>query len=294
MNELYFYRNLINKPSISLIKRSLPVSKPNKDGQSTYYRRIVDRIKEKQQGTRGLQPSDILCKQCRKVISSEWNPTDKKWQFINYNNETKCCSRCDHINDIRINTEKYLKKAGVPIKYLACSFANFQVYRGNRSNVDFCYNYTLKEYFDKGLYLYGPCGTGKTHLAVSILRENILKGNQGLFTSMPDLFLKIRRAFSNGANKHETEEYYLKEYATHPFLVLDDFGIEKTTEWNRQIVNYIISERDNNLSPVIITTNLSLMEIAQKIDERTASRLADMTDVIYFNGTDYRKRKNNE
>jgi len=68
-------------------------------------------------------------------------------------------------------------------------------------------------------------------------------------------------------------------------------GVEKTTEWARQTLDYIIYERDNNLKPMVITSNLSLDEIAEKIDGRISSRLAGMGKVIQLKGSDYRLRR---
>ena len=45
------------------------------------------------------------------------------------------------------------------------------------------------------------------------------------------------------------------------------------------------------LSGVIISSNLSLDEIGQKIDDRTASRIVEMCEVIKLDGADRRMQK---
>jgi len=126
-------------------------------------------------------------------------------------------------------------------------------------------------------------------MAVAITRELLLQGRQVAFTSVPRLLFEIRKSFRSSSE--ETEEYYISRYTSYEYLVLDDFGVEKTSEWARQTLDYIIYERDNNLKPMVITSNLSLDEIAEKIDGRISSRLAGMGKVIQLKGTDYRLRR---
>ena len=126
-------------------------------------------------------------------------------------------------------------------------------------------------------------------MAVAITRELLLQERQVVFTSVPRLLFEIWKSFRSSSE--ETEEYYITRYTSYEYLVLDDFGIEKTTEWARQTLDYIIYERDNNLKPMVITSNLSLDEIAEKIDGRISPRLAGMGKVIQFKGSDYRLRR---
>jgi DNA replication protein DnaC len=69
---------------------------------------------------------------------------------------------------------------------------------------------------------------------------------------------------------------------------LDDLGVEKPTEWVRKTLSYVIYERDNMFKPTIITSNLSLDEIAGQVDQRTASRIAGMGRVMRVQGPDWR------
>lgn len=287
MNEIYLHRKFIKKTHDSHITPFLQVC-PNKPNNGSMFSAIADRIIKKQQKFQSPPLENTQCIQCNRIISSERNVSTGKWYYPDFNEKTKLCRACEHLNLIKRNPEKFLQAAGVPLKYLKSTFNNFEITSINKYNFEVCKKYTLQDKWNKGLFLYGTVGTGKTHLAVSILRELILKGKQGIFTSVPELLFKIRRAFQLNEPQTKTEEYYLKEYAECQFLILDDFGIEKTTEWNRQALDYIICERDNHLRPLILTTNLSLTEISQKIDIRIASRLAGMGQVLCFRGNDYR------
>jgi DNA replication protein DnaC len=192
------------------------------------------------------------------------------------------------LKHIRTNIEEYLRQAGVPPKYVPCSFENFKTGRSFEKAFNLCQGYVGDP--SSSLFIYGSYGTGKTHMAVAIARELLLQGRKVVFTSVPRLLFEIRKAFQE--DTRETEAVYVEKYSSCEFLVLDDFGLEKATEWARQTMDYIIYQRDNLLKPVVITSNLSLDEIARKIDGRIASRIAGMGRIIQFNGPDFRlKRK---
>jgi DNA replication protein DnaC len=192
------------------------------------------------------------------------------------------------LKHISTNIEDYLGQAGVPPKYIPCSFDNFKTGRSFEKAFNLCKDYAGDP--SSSLFIYGSYGTGKTHMAVAIARELLLQGRKVVFTSVPRLLFEIRKAFQE--DTRETEAVYVEKYSSCEFLVLDDFGLEKATEWARQTMDYIIYQRDNLLKPVVITSNLSLDEIARKIDGRIASRIAGMGKIVQFNGPDFRlKRK---
>jgi DNA replication protein DnaC len=194
------------------------------------------------------------------------------------------CKSCRKLMHIRENITEYLEKSGIPPKYFKCSFDTFKA----TNDLSHCYR-ICKEYIAEpvcNLFLYGGYGTGKTHLAVAVARELLLKGKMVLFTSVSRLLFEIRKTFRQGSD--DMEASYLERYSSCPFLILDDFGLEKNSEWSRQTLDYIIYERDNHLRPTVITSNLSLDELTEKMGGRISSRLVGMGKIVLFKGKDYR------
>jgi DNA replication protein DnaC len=148
--------------------------------------------------------------------------------------------------------------------------------------------------------LIGKTGCGKTHMAVSIARELVKRSLpiRCLFITAPELLLEIRSKFNNNSSSADawdhdyckTEEDVIDKYSNCGLLILDDLGAEKSTDFAIQSLYLIIDRRNRELRPTIVTTNLSLEEIEEKIDARMASRLADMK-VIKINMPDYRKKR---
>ena len=67
-----------------------------------------------------------------------------------------------------------------------------------------------------------------------------------------------------------------------PFLAFDDLAATRLTAWGAGEVAGLIARRHGEDLPTLITSNLSLEEIASALDARTASRLAEDRQVFAF------------
>ncbi|OPL12133.1 MAG: hypothetical protein AVO38_03635 [delta proteobacterium ML8_D] len=253
------------------------------------FQKILFEIKKRQQMMSASKPEDARCLQCGHRFSPVWDQVDGCWEFPEIA-DTGICRQCGKLNHIRQNIEKCMQNAGVPPKYQNCTFENFHLTEENYPGMIKCKNYVRDHSSDRqGLYIFGACGTGKTHLASAVAREIILTGRQVVFTCVPRLCLEIRKAFDKDSKI--TEQSAVSAFISCEYLVLDDLGVEKPTEWVKKTLSYIIYERDNMFKPTIITSNLSLDDIASHIDRRTASRIAGMSRVIRLQGPDWRLKK---
>lgn len=156
----------------------------------------------------------------------------------------------------------------------------------------------------EGLYLTGPVGTGKTHMAWSALAawcgasdikphhggidrsydtwtEDREYGPSVIFTRMTDLLDDLRPG--------DDSRKRIRHCQDASMLVLDDMGAEKASEWTQERIYSIVDERYVHQLPLIVTSNLPPKELAGQTGERTASRLAEMCVVVPITGTDRRK-----
>lgn len=179
-----------------------------------------------------------------------------------------------------------LSYCGVDRKYQACRFENFQ--GGERLKG------ALRQLLASGesIVLCGNTGSGKTHLSVAMLAEWLRTKNttDALFVTLPDMLLEIRDSFSDKSPR--TEKELVDLYASRLFLVLDDLGAEKPTEFTVATLSLILDRRIRQERQTIITTNLTIDEIEDYTNARIASRISEMKNVT-VNMPDWRKRRGN-
>jgi DNA replication protein DnaC len=136
----------------------------------------------------------------------------------------------------------------------------------------------------ESLLLWGAFGTGKTALAVGLVRERIDRGERAYFTTSPKLLDRIKATYSGDG----AEDEILTLIKTVPFLVLDDLGAERVTDWVEEKLFTIINERHDEMRVTVFTTNLSPAELGAHIGERTAWRVMEMCDVLKIDGANLR------
>jgi DNA replication protein DnaC len=152
----------------------------------------------------------------------------------------------------------------------------------------------IKDCFEKlkdtrqGLYLYGSVGCGKTHIAYELVKATIMTlREKHLFWNVSELLREIRKDYDR--KEKQCLEEKLMEF--EGVLFLDDLGSEKISEWVEEVFYLIINKRYNDMRPTIYTSNLSLGEIADRVGDRIASRIAGSCSVIKIEGGDRRLNK---
>lgn len=180
---------------------------------------------------------------------------------------------------------KVISESRIPPAYINKDFENFEVGQ-NKRVLERIYEYIRNKEYERGLglVLVGSCGVGKTHLAVAILKEIAKNSNKSvMFLFVPDFLDEIRKSYE------KLEDDDCLRYAKDTFfIVLDDLGTEKITEWSKEKVLQIINYRVNNLLPFLITTNFSGDALKERVGERTYSRIMGACDVLLLQGKDKR------
>ncbi|HQM80522.1 MAG TPA: ATP-binding protein [Syntrophorhabdaceae bacterium] len=180
--------------------------------------------------------------------------------------------------------EIVLESAGVPKRFLKCSFENFQ---GNERIVGICKNHSI----DQGLYLFGDVGRGKTHLIAAMLREFVRLGyHEFLFVSSVKLLNDLAGAAFRHDERDGDESEIINRCLNAGILVLDDLGKGGFSNWAITKLFLIIDQRYSAERPTIVTSNFDLEGIQDRLGEPIASRLAE-SRIIHITGSDYRKRR---
>jgi DNA replication protein DnaC len=224
------------------------------------------------------------------------------------------CS-CKHLDE-RIGL---FNQIGIPAAIAKASFETFRSYAqphlsASQIAQDFARKFR-KDEPTKGFLFFGRPGAGKTHLLVATLRYLALeKGFSGRYVEFMLLLSEIRAGFS--ANRSHME--ILKPLLSVPVLAIDELGKERGTEWERSMLDELVSRRYNSGLSTLFATNYfpeeqaprpreapgrvvrtgsaefqrdaEAMSLQQRVGDRIYSRLVEMCTFVRLDpGHDHRK-----
>ncbi len=152
-------------------------------------------------------------------------------------------------------------------------------------------NWEAMQRENMGLMLWGQPGNGKTFAAACI--ANALIEQEGFF--VPSVRMTT---FGIILNKlpglpAQDKEAYIQSLVSCDLLILDDFGMERRTDYAREQVFNIIDGRYLSQRPLIITTNLSLEDLkhpADMVERRIYDRVREMCIPVCFQGESLRQQ----
>lgn len=145
----------------------------------------------------------------------------------------------------------------------------------------------------KSRFLIGNVGSGKTHMIwalfkrfseISVIKTGMAK--QCVILHVPT-FLSILRS-TYGKPNTPSEREILAQFTTGDYFFIDDLGAEKTTEWTIGALYLLFDSLYSQNKTIFVSSNLSIQEIADKLDDRIASRIKGMCAVTKLNGKDRR------
>lgn len=146
-------------------------------------------------------------------------------------------------------------------------------------------DFDVKENTVLSSYLHGKVGGGKTIYAAQLYLAEKKKAyincfdSECIFISVPLFFQELKNVYQN----HTSESEYLQKFYQADLLIFDDLGVEKSSEWAWNILYLILNYRYENLKRIIITSNLNLKELAEKLsDDRIPSRISRMCEIVEF------------
>jgi DNA replication protein DnaC len=214
--------------------------------------------------------------------------------------------------------ERLEQRSGIPPLYEQASFDNFSTVSGSPATSDklkraisAARSYVRNYPFDTakpGLLFVGDSGTGKTHLAVAVLRQLLSRGHEGVFFPYQNLLDRIQRGYDKMAGAADRAAY--QKALDCEILLLDDLGAHRISEWVEDTVTSIITHRCNHGKPMIATTNLrdpgagdpplpsgtagemvGRYYLEERVGTRARSRLSEMCQMVSTRGVpDYRRR----
>ena len=141
-----------------------------------------------------------------------------------------------------------------------------------------------------GLLLWGGVGTGKSFLAGCMANALMEQEVPVRMTNFAHILNELNNSFS-GRNE------VVERLCRYPLLIIDDFGMERGTEYALEQIHNIVDSRYRSRKPLIVTTNLTLDEIRHPQDTahaRIYDRLLEMCVPISCIGVSLRRENAQE
>ena len=143
----------------------------------------------------------------------------------------------------------------------------------------------------KNLYLHGAPGLGKTFLSACIARSVSEQGHSVVYDTAGNIFAQFEdRKFQRGGDSQEARDE-TRRYLNCDLLILDDLGSELTTQFTQTALYELINTRLVAGRHTVISSNLSLQEVAQRYSPQIASRISGEYHDLWFFGQDIRALK---
>lgn len=137
-----------------------------------------------------------------------------------------------------------------------------------------------------GLVFFGDVGTGKTGLMAGIVTALEARKIPVLMVRAWWMLREIKER--NFKNSDQTATDMLRMFQAIPVLILDEFGLERPSDTDLQLMQELIRHRHGAKLPTLITTNLNQRELTEQWHVQTTSVLEEMCHYIKLSGAKIR------
>lgn len=173
---------------------------------------------------------------------------------------------------------EHLAKANIPPRHRTDIAARGEGWLKVRAAI----RHTLGSGFIIGIV--GRRGTGKTQLAVEILKSCARAGNRPFYCTAMGFFLDIKESFrTNGS-----EKAVIESYVTPSCLVIDEMQERGETAWEDRLLTHLIDRRYQSQKDTLLLSNQTKDAFLASIGESVASRILETGGVVTCDWPSYR------
>jgi DNA replication protein DnaC len=170
------------------------------------------------------------------------------------------------------------KEAEIPARFTGCTLDSFVAgIQKQRHTLQVCRDYAsaFEGVLADGrcLVLSGTPGSGKTHLAVAVLKSVMAKGATGRYATVMGMLGRIKATY--GKDPSETERQAVEAFVAPDLLVLDEVARQTDSNYEHMQVFHVLNTRYNEGKPTVLVSNLSGRELRGFLGEAVWDRLRE-------------------
>lgn len=215
--------------------------------------------------------------ECTKTTYTMFSPHYSICQECEQDNERKelaAQQAKDHAEKV-YKIQSRLKRACIPLRFEGASFDTYREYSGEiKDKKNKCVEFAKTFSGGTSLILCGNTGTGKTHLALSVLKYAIQQRSMtGKYIRTSKMIDEVKETYNKSSVERKSE--VIERFVAPELLVLDEIGVQHGTDTEKMILFEILNERYENVKSTIVIGNLDLPGLTEYMGERVIDRMKE-------------------
>lgn len=181
--------------------------------------------------------------------------------------------------------EAKFAQSGIPEAFADRTFENFIADTDEkRAALDSCIQFAAS--FDRtsrrgaSLIFLGNIGAGKTHLAAAIAQIVLQRGHTVMYETAYEMVTRLRNSMRHDAPMSGSD--LLETYGTIDLLVIDEFGLQASTDDVKGHLTNVLDKRYRNGKPTILISNFDTKAFVEYVGDRIADRLREIAEAVFF------------
>lgn len=247
----------------------------------------------KQNVEKKFKEFEFLIKDCKLCNGKGYIFNVEKDNNLVLSNKAKQCS-CS----VKVYFYSLYKNSNIPFEYYDLSIKDFLPKDDDGKKIKLEIGAVLeniKMFYESGygLFFYGPSGTGKTMLAVEVLKKALRRDLTGYYEWFPEI---IDAMMKKGYSADPKKEFYNNIFENCSVLVIDELGKEIQDAYNfkRQDISRILEinilKKRSNKTTILISNINSLEELEKQYGTYVSSVIRQKFRPINLIGADFRQK----
>ncbi|MDO4500019.1 MAG: ATP-binding protein [Erysipelotrichaceae bacterium] len=199
----------------------------------------------------------LKCRNCQGLYCCGQKKTGEvmtlNYDVSYYNDITYCKYYLNKLKQDKLNNS--FVRSDIPKEYQSLTLDNISLLDANIENLCVYMYEILDEKRDKGLYIYGNLGVGKTYMCMALANSMVKKGKKTAFLKTNFFVNEMRKLVASNNQEYEAVIESIKKCDC---LIMDDIGSESVSSYSRDDLLFnILDYRMENKLITVFTSNLS-------------------------------------